>query len=379
MTDRPFPITLVLVSYNKADVVSLSLESAAKGSMAPDLVVLSDDGSDDGTPDVAEATAKKLGLPIRIIRHPRVGRYRIQAMRNTCAANALDGVVYLSDSDCIFGEHAIESHYAIHRTHCAAVGTGPRYEYLEGHSGPFTSTFVTLEFAHFPYGMHCVPVGANYSFPKRLWRQAGGFDRAFDGSYGMEEFEFSARCERAGAVCVSDPGAYVFHIPHETVFGHRKPFRNIRVFDRKYGTEHIAQEQVYIKDRVTPWYWRGKRKQPLLGDRVKLNDWGAPEGFVPPLHLRLSRTLRPMIDPVERYLETGSDSDFQDIAALPQSVDWKMLGQTSPALIYLQDLNWIVRNVREKKDRKKRLRYWLNGAGGVERSMPGLSSNGHQS
>ena len=302
MTGRSFPITLVLVSYNKADVVSLAIESAARGSVPPDLLVLSDDGSDDGTPDVAEAAARKAGIPVLVIRHQRVGRYRIQAMRNTCAANALDGVVYLSDSDCIFGHYTLESHCAIHEQHRDAIGTGPRFEYLSGSSGPFTSTFTTLEFAHFPHGTHCVPVGANYSFTKRFWKRQGGFDRAFDGSYGMEEFEFSARAEKAGGVCVSDPGAYVFHIPHETIFGNRSPYRNIAVFNKKYERDHVGEEHFFIERRVVPWYWRGRRKVPLVGDVLELDSWGAPVGFEPPLHLKLSRTLQPLIDPVTVFV-----------------------------------------------------------------------------
>lgn len=187
------PVTLALVSYNKADVIGLALASAAAGSRRPDLVVISDDGSSDGTPDVAEAKARELGLPCLILRHPRVGVYRIQAMRNACAAHALEGIVMLSDSDCLFGERSIESHAALHERHPLAVVSGPRYEFLAGTAGPFTSTMTTLEFAHCAAAMHAVPVGANFSFHKQTWRLLGGFDRAFDGSYGLEEFEFSAR------------------------------------------------------------------------------------------------------------------------------------------------------------------------------------------
>ena len=353
MSSRSFPITLVLVSYNKADVVSLAIESAARGSMPPDLLVVSDDGSDDGTPDVAEAAAKKAGIPCRVIRHQRVGRYRIQAMRNTCASNALDGVVYLSDSDCIFGHHSIESHYLIHAHHKDAIGTGPRYEYLEGTSGPFTSTFTTLEFAHFPHGTHCVPVGANYSFTKRFWKRQGGFDRAFDGSYGMEEFEFSARAESSGAACVSDPGAYVFHCPHETVFGNRSPYRNIAVFDRKYERDHIGEEHFFIERRVVPWYWRGRRKKPLVGDALQLDSWGAPDGFVPPLHLQLSRTLSPLIGPVESFLGRQNGQTLESVRAIPLSLDWKKLARERAAIA--QSRPWWSTTAARTRRRRRRV------------------------
>jgi len=367
---RPFPITLVLVSYNKASEIGLAIESAATGSMKPDLLVISDDGSDDGTPETAVATAARFDIPCHVTRHPRVGVYRIQAMRNTCVTNALEGVVYLSDSDCIFGPHTIETHFEIHCRHELALGTGPRFEFLEGASGRFTSTFSTLEFAHFPGATHCVPVGANLSFRKSLWRELGGFDRAFDGAYGMEEFEFNARALRLGASAVSDPGAYVFHIPHETVFGARSPLRNLHVFDRKYGVDHLAEERYFVGNRVTPWYWRGGRKQPILGDRVVLDEWGAPSGFVPPLHLQLSRTLQPVIDIVRDALATEAPQQHQPLRRLAAfTIDNLMLAQTSPASAYITDLQWVLEHVTSPADVRRRLERWHEGATGVERVM----------
>ena len=360
---REFPITLVMVSYNKADTIGLSIESAATGSMPPDLIVVADDGSDDGTPEVAEQSCAKHGVPLIFVRNLRVGRYRIQTMRNTCAANALDGVVFLSDSDCIFGEFAIESHYELHRTHPLAIGTGPRYEYLEGDSGPFTSTFSTLEFAHCDRGHYCVPVGANYSFRKSLWRRIGGFDRAFEGSYGMEEFQFSQKAERAGAPCVSDPAAYVFHIPHETVFGNRSAWRNIGVFDETYGRNHVEEERVYLEQYVVPTYWGGKRKNALVGERARLDEaWGAPEGFVPPLHLELSVSLAPLIDPVESWFADRDARHIAKLQLLTSTLDWRMIAQTSPAYVFLSDLHGILQSRLNERDFPDHLRHWLVGA-----------------
>ncbi len=361
------PLTLVLVAWQKAGVVGLAVESAAKGSLPPDLLVVSDDGSSDGTPEVAEQAARRHGIPCAVVRHPRLGTYRIQAMRNTCAANARDGVVVLSDSDCIFGEHALATHVEIHRRHPRAIGTGPRFEFLAGTSGPFTSTGTTLECAHYPDGIYCVPVGANLSFQKALWQELGGFDRGFDGSYGFEEYEFSARAQRAGARCVSDPGAYVIHCPHPTVFGHRVPARNLAAFNRKYGTDHDRVEHAFVHERATPWYWSGRRKAPLLGERVTLDpEWGAPPGFVPPPHLALSRSLQPLIDATERALGGAADG----LAALKRlvhdTIDGRMLGQTSPGMIYFRELQWITEHFHAPAELRRRLQYWLGGARGVE-------------
>lgn len=360
--NRTLPITLAMVSYNKHDTIGLSIESAAKGSMKPDFLVISDDGSNDGTPEIAEKVAAQHGIPCRIIHNLRVGRYRLQTMRNTVVSNALNGVIFISDSDCIFGDHCVESHWEIHRQHPFAIGTGPRYEYLSGNQGPFKSTFQTLEYSHFPVGHYCTPVGANHSFRKTTWKRIGGFDRAYEGSYGMDEFSFSLAAERAGAECVSDPGAYLFHIPHDTLFGGRGALRNIGIFDETYRRNHIEEERRFVEDRVTPWYWRGRRKTPILGDKVVLNEWGAPAGFVPPEDIELAATLRPLTEPVERYLATKAADALVYLKHLVARLDWRRHCHTTPAHIKFGELHYLMNDYKDLDDLENRLRWWLGNA-----------------
>jgi len=354
MTDKPFPITLLLVSYKKADVIGKVIESVSRGTVLPDLLVVSDDGSTDGTPEAAAGAAGKAGLPCRILRHLRAGPYRLQTMRNSGVANALEGMVFLSDSDCLFGEHTLETHLAIHREHPAAIGTGPRFEFMQGTGGPFTSMYCTLEFAHFPQANYLVPFGANLSFPKSLWRRLGGFDRIYEGSYGLDDHEFCLRAEKLGAVCVSDPGGHLFHCPHDTIFGGRKVLRNWNIFHGSFGLHIGAEEWWYVHHRVAPWYWSGRRKTPLLGDRVTLDRWGAPAGYEPPLHLRLSRSLEPLFAPVRDLLEGRTDlTTLRDFA---RAIHRPFLPQTSLAFRTLTDLLEIL----DTGGKRAFLTRWLN-------------------
>ncbi len=346
MSGNPLPVTLVLVSYNKADVIGKVIESVGKGSVVPDLLVVSDDGSTDGTPKAAEKAAGEAEIPCRILPHPRVGPYRLQTMRNSGVANALDGMVFISDSDCLFGPHTIESHLAIHLEHKMAIATGPRFEFLKGTSGPFTSMYCTLEFSHFPKSNYLVPFGANMSFRKSLWRHLGGFDRIYEGSYGLDDHEFCFRAEKLGAECISDPGGYLIHCPHETIFGNRKVVRNWDIFHDSFGL-HIGEEEWwYVHFRVAPWYWRGNRKRPILGERVKLNRWGAPDGFIPPLHLQLSTTLDPLLSLLGQYI--SGEKTKEDLMGKIQSIHPGFLPQTSTAFMLLQELTVAL---RKKKDR----------------------------
>lgn len=362
MDTRPHPVTLVLVSYHKADVIGRVIESVAGGSVVPDLLVVSDDGSTDGTPDAAEAAARRCGLPYRILRHPRAGRYRLQTMRNSGIANALDGLILVSDSDCVFDRYTVESHQAIHLRHPLAIGSGPRFEYLQGQSGPFTSMYTTLEFAHFPATNYLVPFGANLSFRKSLWRRLGGFDRAYEGSYGLDDHEFCLRAELMGAACVSDPGAYVFHCPHDTIFGGRPVDRNWVLFRDTMHRDFGVEQWHYVRRCVLPWYWRGNRRRPLLGDKLQLDSWGAPAGFLPPLHLALMGSLAPLVQPAERLYASGAYEDAHHLTRLVQKLDERMLPLSSGPLVFVQDLRWMLKEFR------------LDQAGGKAKLMPHLAA-----
>lgn len=371
---RALPTTLAMVSYNKHDTIGASIESAARGTKRPDFLVIADDGSNDGTPEVAERAAQQHRIPCRVIRNLRVGRFRLQTMRNAAVANALDGVVLLSDSDCIFGEFCLESHWELHRQHPFAIGTGPRYEYLQGSSGPFTSTFQTLEYAHFPGGHYCTPVGANFSFRKSTWKRLGGFDRAYEGAYGMDEFSFSMAAENAGAECIADPGAWLFHIPHESLFGGRGSHRNLGVFDATFGRDHLAEERYFVEYRAAPWYRRGMRKNPILGDRVGLDAWGAPPGFVPPPDIALVQDLGGLIEPVERYLVSESAADLVALKHCVARFDARRHGHTTPAHVKFDELHGLMDDWRDFAGLLRGLRAWLANARELARAMAVRSS-----
>jgi hypothetical protein len=261
---------------------------------------------------------------------------------------ALEGVVIVSDSDCIFDRHTVESHARIQRMHPLAIGTGPRFEYLAGTSGPFTSMYTTLEFAHFPSANYMVPFGANLSFGKGLWRRLGGFDRAYEGNYGFDDHEFCIRAELIGGVCVADPGAYVYHCPHDTIFGGRPIEYNAQLFKTSFRRDLLGEQWLFLSRYVMPWYWRGNRKTPLLGDQIRLDEWGAPPGFRPPVHLQLTRSLTPMLDRVARALATGSEQDIVALKHFVEHFNPNHLPRTHVATVLMDDLRPIVGGFSER-------------------------------
>jgi dolichyl-phosphate beta-glucosyltransferase len=65
-------LSIVIPAYDERNRLPRTLESVAKHLRSEDLpseVVIVDDGSSDGTPDVARAEGERLGLPLRVLSH----------------------------------------------------------------------------------------------------------------------------------------------------------------------------------------------------------------------------------------------------------------------------------------------------------------------
>jgi hypothetical protein len=213
-----------------------------------------------------------------------------------------------------------------------------------------------------------VPVGANVSFRRSLWKLVGGFDRAYEGFYGMDEFQFSMRALQAGAVCVSDPLAYLFHCPHETLFGNRDGSRNIGLFDETYGISHCDEEKAFL-DRVVPHYWSGGRRQSVLGPREALDEWGAPAGFVPPLLVQLSGTLRPLVDRALECITSNDDAAVEAVQRFTRNLDWRRLPADSVALKFLGRLHAIVNSCKPTNEIVAELGTYVADAEKAERKL----------
>jgi hypothetical protein len=64
-------ISVALATYRGVRFLESQLESIARQTRPVDEIVVVDDGSDDGTPEVVETAASRLGLPLRLFRKER--------------------------------------------------------------------------------------------------------------------------------------------------------------------------------------------------------------------------------------------------------------------------------------------------------------------
>ena len=100
MNQDDFKVSVAMCTFNGAAFVEAQLESILSQSRPPDEIILCDDGSTDGTVDLATKFAQKYPHKIRLIQNQR----RLGHCRNFESAVSLvtGDVIYLSDQDDVW-------------------------------------------------------------------------------------------------------------------------------------------------------------------------------------------------------------------------------------------------------------------------------------
>jgi cellulose synthase/poly-beta-1,6-N-acetylglucosamine synthase-like glycosyltransferase len=94
------PVTVIVPAYNEKECIANTLHSLARSTHPIEIIVV-DDGSTDGTKEIAES----LGLPnVRVIRQENAGK---PAALNNGVRNASDDIVVMMDGDTVFEPDAV--------------------------------------------------------------------------------------------------------------------------------------------------------------------------------------------------------------------------------------------------------------------------------
>lgn len=91
------PVSVIIPAFNASATIGRALRSIASQTLRPHDVIVVDDGSTDGTPDVAEQLARKIeGISIHVVRQSNMGA---GAARNRALAEARSEYVAFLDAD----------------------------------------------------------------------------------------------------------------------------------------------------------------------------------------------------------------------------------------------------------------------------------------
>lgn len=119
MKDRAADISVVIATYNRAQLITRALDSVARQSELPREIIVVDDASSDDTRAVVQAWAKSAPCPVRIIAADRNGG--AGAARNLAMRAARGDLIALLDSDDEYLPHALEALAAPLRQHREAA------------------------------------------------------------------------------------------------------------------------------------------------------------------------------------------------------------------------------------------------------------------
>ncbi|MFF7977679.1 bifunctional polysaccharide deacetylase/glycosyltransferase family 2 protein [Streptomyces sp. NPDC007901] len=98
------PVSVIVPAYNEKECIANTLESLAQSTHPIEIIVV-DDGSTDGTSEIARAAADKLGMTnVRVVRQKNAGK---PAALNNGVRNATYDIVIMMDGDTVFEPDAV--------------------------------------------------------------------------------------------------------------------------------------------------------------------------------------------------------------------------------------------------------------------------------
>jgi GT2 family glycosyltransferase/glycosyltransferase involved in cell wall biosynthesis len=218
MTPTPQPfISVIIPTFNRADLLSRSLESLAVQTLPKDRfeVVVIDDGSPDNTKEVCEGFAERLSL-----RYQRQVNSGISAAKNMGVFMSRGPLLMFFDDDDVADADLLTEHVKTHTEHpqenVAVLGyttwhpslTVSRVMHFVTDIGGFLFSYGTLEHGQaldFTYFW-----GGRSSCKKSLLVRHGVFNQLF--RFGSEDIELGYRLSRQGLIVIYNRNAKSYMI-----------------------------------------------------------------------------------------------------------------------------------------------------------------------
>lgn len=223
--------TLVITTYNNEKFLSLVFDSLLQQTLAPDEVIIADDGSGEATHRLIDEVRKKLSFPLVHIWHEDNG-FRKTMILNKAFAKATGDYIICIDGDIIMEKHFIEDHISMARRgffvgggrsklkeglteSLKADGYKPLYFYTKGVRRKFNAIRLPLLTPLFSGRAHFR--GCNTAFWREDIIHINGYDERFIG-YGQEDSDLETRLLLSGLRChFVKFKAIAFHLYHKEI------------------------------------------------------------------------------------------------------------------------------------------------------------------
>jgi glycosyltransferase involved in cell wall biosynthesis len=114
-------LSVIVTTYNRPDALKQVLEGLTDQSLAPDEVIVADDGSGPETGRLVETLASRVNYRIDHVWQPDQG-FRAAAIRNAAVRRSSGSYIVCLDGDCIPERHFIYDHHHLSETGCFFQG-----------------------------------------------------------------------------------------------------------------------------------------------------------------------------------------------------------------------------------------------------------------
>jgi validoxylamine A glucosyltransferase len=294
-------ISVVISTYNRYELLRRTLHELTRQSLPADEfeVIVSDDGSSDGTRQTVDSFSGRLRLKYHF--QQDLG-YRLATARNEGARLAIAPVLCFLDTGALAGPGFLRSHLAEHGDGKARAGV---LGYVYGYH-PFNAPlpaasdlirtlspaevvarlgddpgFIDMRYQHFvrcgfDLSRRAIPwnlfFGGNCSVRADDFRAVGGFDESFVG-WGGEDMELAFRLHRHGLTFRISKDAWMVEWPHERTESTALKEQHKANYDRyvRRTPEPVFEVALGILDLALPMYqW-----DPLFGE---LLEWSGKAG-----------------------------------------------------------------------------------------------------
>jgi glycosyltransferase involved in cell wall biosynthesis len=242
MDSRGPLVSAAIVYYNAARFLGEAIDSVLAQSYAHFELLLVNDGSADGSADIAAAYAQR-DARVQLLTHPDGGNHGISASRNLAAEHATGTLMAYLDADDLWLPHKLAEQVEILQRHPAAamVFGALSFARLDGGERRTPPLRLPLDRVVAPPQLllRCYPLGSGESAAPsdvmvRLdaMRAVGGYEAQFRGERGMfEDQAFFAKMYLRHHVYVSSQSWTLYRLHHEQCSEiYRDRYETVRAF-----------------------------------------------------------------------------------------------------------------------------------------------------
>jgi glycosyltransferase involved in cell wall biosynthesis len=213
MTARPARprVTIVVIFLNGASYLAEALDSALAQTFQDFEIILVDDGSSDGSTELAQGYAHRHSDKVRYLEHPGHVNRGMSASRNAGAAAGRGDLIAFLDADDVWEPCKLAEQVGLFDAHPKAdLAAGAELEWRSWQGGldeRLSTGFVrdrVLEGGEatrtvYPLGQAKAPCPSNFMVRRVLFDAVGGFEESFRGPMQMyEDQAFLSKAYLAG-------------------------------------------------------------------------------------------------------------------------------------------------------------------------------------